>query len=109
MKKVLRFAQYDGIQTDPLPGKPLLDTIGDPVQCVTVIRGKSIIAVKASSRATARPLSTCREGCGFLPNAESLRTNIMHEFQVLAVFAVICAVYLGLFYASEHFFMKDKE
>lgn len=33
----------------------------------------------------------------------------MHEFQILAVFAVICAIYLGLFFASEHFFMKDKE
>lgn len=33
----------------------------------------------------------------------------MHEFQVLAVFAVVVAIYLGLFYASEHFFMKDEE
>lgn len=33
----------------------------------------------------------------------------MHEFQVLATFLVICAIYLGLFYASEKFFMKDKE
>ncbi len=32
----------------------------------------------------------------------------MHEFQVLATFAVISAVYLGLFYASEKFFMKDE-
>lgn len=33
----------------------------------------------------------------------------MHEFDVVATFAVICAVYLGLFYAAEHFFMRDKE
>lgn len=33
----------------------------------------------------------------------------MHEFDVLATFAVICAVYLGLFYAAELFFMKNKE
>jgi hypothetical protein len=32
----------------------------------------------------------------------------MHEFTVIATFAVICAVYLGLFYAAERFFMKDK-
>ena len=32
----------------------------------------------------------------------------MHEFQVLATFAVIAAVYLGLFYAAERFFMKDE-
>ena len=42
-------------------------------------------------------------------NTDPLRTHKMHEFQVLAVFAVIVAIYLGLFYASEHFFMKDKE
>jgi len=30
----------------------------------------------------------------------------MHEFEVLATFAVICAVYVGLFLAAEKFFMK---
>ena len=30
----------------------------------------------------------------------------MHEFEVLATFAVICAVYLGIFFASEKYFMK---
>ncbi len=30
----------------------------------------------------------------------------MHEFEVLAIFAVIGAVYLGLFFAAEKFFMK---
>ncbi len=30
----------------------------------------------------------------------------MHEFQVLATFAVIAAVYFGLFIAAEKFFMK---
>lgn len=33
----------------------------------------------------------------------------MHEFQVIATFAVVCGIYLSLFYAAEHFFMKDKE
>lgn len=32
----------------------------------------------------------------------------MHEFQVLATFFVIAAVYVGLFFAAERFFMKDK-
>lgn len=32
----------------------------------------------------------------------------MHEFQVLATFFVIAAVYVGLFLAAERFFMKDK-
>lgn len=30
----------------------------------------------------------------------------MHEFQVLATFLVICAIYLGLFFAAEKHFMK---
>lgn len=30
----------------------------------------------------------------------------MHEFEVLAIFAVVGAVYLGLFFAAEKFFMK---
>jgi hypothetical protein len=30
----------------------------------------------------------------------------MHEFSVLATFAVIAAVYVGLFLAAEKFFMK---
>ena len=30
----------------------------------------------------------------------------MHEFQILATFAVIVAIYLGLFFAAEKFFMK---
>jgi hypothetical protein len=30
----------------------------------------------------------------------------MHEFQVLATFAVIAAVYFGLFIAAEKFFLK---
>jgi len=30
----------------------------------------------------------------------------MHEFEVLATFAVICAVYIGLFLAAEKFYMK---
>lgn len=33
----------------------------------------------------------------------------MHEFQVLATFAVLASIYIGLFLASEKFFMKDKE
>lgn len=34
--------------------------------------------------------------------------STMHEFQVLATFAVIAAIYIGLFLAAEKFFMKDK-
>ena len=34
------------------------------------------------------------------------RKVVMHEFEVLATFAVICAIYLGVFFASEKFFMK---
>jgi hypothetical protein len=34
--------------------------------------------------------------------------HAMHEFAVIATFAVICAVYLGLFLAAEKFFMKDE-
>lgn len=30
----------------------------------------------------------------------------MHEFGVLATFVVICAIYLGIFFASEKYFMK---
>jgi len=30
----------------------------------------------------------------------------MHEFEVLIAFAVISAVYVGLFFAAERFFMK---
>ena len=30
----------------------------------------------------------------------------MHEFQVLATFAVIAAIYVGLFFAAEKFWMK---
>jgi hypothetical protein len=32
----------------------------------------------------------------------------MHEFQVLASYAVIAATYIGLFLAAERFFMKDR-
>ena len=32
----------------------------------------------------------------------------MHEFQVVAVFVVISAIYVGLFLAAERFFMKDE-
>jgi len=32
----------------------------------------------------------------------------MHEFQVLATFAVISAIYFGIFIAAEKMFMKDK-
>ena len=32
----------------------------------------------------------------------------MHEFQVLATFAVFCAIYIGLFLAAERFFMQKK-
>lgn len=32
----------------------------------------------------------------------------MHEFQVLATFAVFCAIYIALFFAAERFFMQDK-
>lgn len=32
----------------------------------------------------------------------------MHEFEVVAIFAVICAIYIGLFLAAEKFFMKDQ-
>lgn len=30
----------------------------------------------------------------------------MHEFEVLVTFGVICAIYLGVFFASEKYFMK---
>lgn len=30
----------------------------------------------------------------------------MHEFEVLATLAVISAIYIGLFFAAEKFFMK---
>lgn len=33
----------------------------------------------------------------------------MHEFQVLATFFVIAAIYIGMFLAAEKFFMKDVE
>lgn len=33
----------------------------------------------------------------------------MYEFQVLATFAVIAAIYIGIFFAAEKFFMKEKE
>lgn len=84
------------------PWRGRLDTIGDPVQCETVIRrqGRPTLFSMPSWR---------RKGCGVSSNADPLRTHNMHEFQVLAVFAVIVAIYLGLFFASEHFFMKDKE
>ncbi len=32
----------------------------------------------------------------------------MHEFQVLATFVVISAIYVCLFLAAERFFMKDE-
>ena len=33
----------------------------------------------------------------------------MHEFQVLAVFFVIAAIYIGLFIAAEKFFMQEHQ
>jgi hypothetical protein len=33
----------------------------------------------------------------------------MYEFQVLATFAVISAIYIGVFLAAEKFFMKNGE
>ena len=62
-------------------------------------------ASPASDRAHRGTRSGQRGGC---PAPTSAGSRAMHEFQVIASYAVIAAIYIGLFLAAERFFMQDK-